>query len=135
MKLTKIEKVWALSIFDYFFPSQKNPTLSIGVKDLPFEKYLDDFFVNSPAHTTAGVRLGLIAMQIMPFIFIKKFKLFKNLNEDEKEIYLEKWIKNKIYLIRQIALFVKMFGVFGYCGFPEVQRQMGIVKEKQTPPI
>jgi len=135
MKLTKLEKNWALNIFAYFFPSQKNPTLNIGAKDLPLENFLDDFFENSPSHTLIGIRIGLIAMQIMPLIFIKKAKLFKNLSEEDKEIYLEKWFKNKIYLIRQIALFIKMAGVFGYCGFPEVQKQMGIVKEKQLPPI
>ncbi len=135
MKLTQWEKSYALTIYESLFPSNKNNVLPLGAKDVAFGAFLDDTFENSTFMTAVGVRFALLAMQLFPVLFIGKLKLFKSLSETDKELYLEKWLKNKIYVIRQLALFVKMVGVFGYCGFPEVQRQMGIVKEKQLPPV
>lgn len=135
MKLTSWEKRSALTIYNCIFPSGANETLNLGARDLPFERFLDDMFENSSFLSAIGIRLGLFLMHILPFLFIGKLKFFSGLSEQDKGRYIEKWQKNKIYIIRQLALFVKMVGVFGYCGFPEVQHQMGIVKEKQFPPM
>lgn len=135
MKLTAWEKRSALSIYEAIFPSGASETITLGARDVALGAYLDDYFETCPALSTITIRLGLFVMQILPFFFTGKLKLFKNLKKQDKEKYLEKWAKNRIYLIRQLALLVKMVGAFGYCGFPEVQHQMGIVKEKQLPPI
>lgn len=135
MKLTALEKRSALSIYEAIFPSSAGETISLGARDVAMGAYLDDYFASCPALSTITIRLGLFLMQILPLFFIGKLKLFKNLSKPDKEKYLERWSKNKIYLIRQLALLVKVVGAFGYCGFPEVQRQMGIVKEKQFPPV
>ncbi len=135
MKLTSWEKRSALSIYDAIFPSGASEKMSLGARDVALGAYLDDYFSSCPALSTITIRLGLFLMQIFPLFLIGKLKLFKSLSKNDKEKYLEKWAKNKIYLIRQLALLVRMVGAFGYCGFPEVQHQMGIVKEKQLPPI
>lgn len=135
MKLTKLEKKWALAIYEIIFPVNKNPNLSLGAKDVPLANFLDDFFSNTPFITSIGIRLTLISMQFLPFLFIKKTKIFKNLTLAEKEEYLNAWSNNKIYLIRQMATFVKMVGTLGFCGFENVQKQLGVEVEKQKAPF
>lgn len=135
MKLTHIEKQWALSVYDHIFPSHAAEGLTLGAKDVSMDKFVDDAFEHSPFLSAVGVRLALLLIQLLPVLFIGKPKLFKQLNNPDKEKYLERWLKNRFYLIRQLALFVKMIGCFGFIGFPEVQRQMGVVKERQMPPV
>lgn len=135
MKLTRWEKSSASSIYDFMFPSGADEKMSLGAKDVAFGAYLDDYFASCPALSTITIRLGLFLIQIFPLFFTGKLKFFTSLSVSDKEAYMEKWSKSRIYVMRQIALLVKMVGAFGYCGFPEVQRQMGIVKEKQFPPV
>jgi len=76
-----------------------------------------------------GTRLGLKALlvlfDLLPFLFIGRFKRFVNLAPQERELYLMDWYASRIYLRRMVPVLLKTVTGMGYYNDPAVLKSIG----------
>ncbi len=76
-----------------------------------------------------GARLGLKALlvlfDLMPFLFIGRFKRFVNLNPQERELYIHDWCSSRIYYRRMVVVLLKTIVGMGYYNDPLVLGRLG----------
>jgi len=87
------------------------------------------FLANYLKDQDKGARLGLTAMlvafDLLPFLFIGRFRRFINLTPQERELYLQDWYSSRIYYRRMLVVLLKTIIGMGYYNDPQVLSALG----------
>ncbi len=134
MRLFGFERRWLLSIFDTMLPSGASEQLSLGARDLPLERFVADVEANVPGRILLGLRAATWLVTFAPLLLLRRFRRFPRLPRDDRLVLLDRLSHSRIYLLREIPVLLKMVACLGYCGMPEVQRQVGYEQVATEPP-
>ncbi len=126
------ERRWLLVVLDAILPAQADARLTLGARDVPMDRFLDDLLRRAPPLAVIGVRASLWVAWLGPLL---RGRLgFGALAGEERVAWLETLARSPIHLIREVPVLLKTLACLGYCGVPEVQRQAGISPVAATPP-
>ncbi len=134
MKLLAFERRWLRAIFEAILPSNADDQLSLGVADVPIDRFVDDVLEHAPGQFKAGLRASLWVVALSPLFVIGRFKTFDRLDARARSEVLRCLAQSDIYLVREQPLLFKMVACLGYGGMPAVQRQIGIHPTDSSPP-
>jgi hypothetical protein len=93
-------------------PVQVTETGSYGF----FARYLRD----QGEAAAFGQKALLVVFDLLPFLFIGRFKRFVNLSPQERDLYLMDWYSSRIYYRRMLVLLLKTITGMGFYGDPKV---------------
>lgn len=134
MRLFGFERRWMVTIFESIVPSGASETLTLGAADLPMARYVDDLVAASPGRVALGYRAAAWIIVIAGPLLAGRFGLFTMLGPDERAEVLAELEQSRFYVLRELPTLYKMLVVLGYCGAPEVQRQLGVPVADEPPP-
>jgi hypothetical protein len=134
LRLLRFERRWLLRIFEAILPSGMASQVSRGAADVPLGRFLDDFVVHAPLLTVLGLRAALWLVLLAPFLVLRRPRSFLGLERAERVLLLERLRRNDNYVVRELAMFVKMVACLGFCGLAAVQEPLGIYPTDDTPP-
>lgn len=121
MKLLTFERRWLLSVFDAIMPAHASPTLPLGAKDLPLDRFVDDLTRISPMQFRLGLRATIWLIALSPWFVLRRATTVSGLSQAERVVLLDRLAVNDIYLVRELPMMLKMLVGLGYCGLPQIQ--------------
>jgi len=133
MSFFSFERRWLLAVLDAILPSGAHPRLVLGARDLPLARFADDLLLRAPALAVIGLRASLWVVTLAP-LARGRMRLFGSLAPDAQLELLEALGRSRIHLLREVPVLLKTLACLGYCGLPEVQRQVGIEPVSSVPP-
>lgn len=132
MSPTRAEARRAEAIFAALFPAEAGLP---GAAALPMGAFYADLLRASPPAVALGYRALVLALWLLPPLFLGTPRTFGGLSEAEREEYLGRWAKSRLYAVRQMVTLLKMLAGVGYLGFPETQRALGADYPDAVPPV
>jgi hypothetical protein len=133
MRFFAFERRWMLAVLDAILPSGAHPRLVLGARDVPMQRFVDDLLLRAPALAAIGLRASLWVVTLAPLARGRP-RLFGSLAAEERVALLEALGRSQIHLLREVPVLLKTLACLGYCGVPEVQRQVGIAPAPSAPP-
>lgn len=130
-RLSQREHKIADAVFDAILPPVDE--MSLSASDVDMRSFIDDVIATYPPTLAIGIKALLHLINISA-IFSTGWQ-FTALSRDAREKRFEKWYTSRIYLLRQAAVTIKTLSTLGFLGFPEVQREIGFVKNRAVPPV
>jgi hypothetical protein len=132
MTLFSIERRWLLTVLDAILPARADPRLTLGARDVPMERFVGDLLRRAPTLAGIGVRASLWVVWLGPLL---RGRLgFGALSDAERIAWLETLAASPIHLLREVPVLLKTLACLGFCGVPDVQRQVGIAPVADAPP-
>lgn len=131
VKLSQREHKIADAVFDAILPPVDE--MSLSASDVDMDSFIDDVIATYPPALAIGIKVLLHLVNISA-IFATGWQ-FTALSRDAREKRFEKWYTSRVYLLRQAAVTIKTLSTLGFLGFPEVQREIGFVKNRAVPPV
>ncbi len=132
--MSRCERKWIISVIHAIYPSG-TPTFPLGAKEFPMDRFVEDFFKRTSLQARWGLRFALFLFQILPFLFIGRWRLFHHLNPEDQQRYLECWYYHRFHMIREVTILFKLIASLGFCGLPEVQDKIGYIKANRESPV
>lgn len=129
------ERRWLLRVFEAILPSGADDRLTLGAKDVPMDRFVDDLLVRAPGQVRLGLRLSLWVLVLSPLFVIGRFATFVGLEPADQLRVLDKIGQSDRYLIRELPLLFKTIACMGFCGMPQVHEAVGIEPRDTRPPI
>lgn len=133
MNWWSFERRWLAAIWATILPSGTPGGLALGASDVPLDRFLDQLIALAPARVSFGARACVWLLTFCPLLVLGRFALFPSLDAEARLALLDKLRASDVYLVRELPILFKMLGALGYAGLPEVQRQMGIPLDDDTP--
>lgn len=130
-RLSRREHKIASAVFDAILPPVDE--LPVSASDVDMRAFIDDVIATYPPTLAFGIK-ALLHLVNISAIFTTGWQ-FTALSREARERHFEKWYKSRIYLLRQAAVTIKTLSTLGFLGFPEVQREIGFVKNRAVPPV
>ena len=134
MILFGFEKRWLLTIFDTVVPSGADARFSLGARDAPMDRFVDDLLAHAPMHFCLGLRFCIWILTLSPLVAIGRFATFGSLDAAERLDVLRRFAASPTYVVREMPLLFKTIACLGFCGLPDVQSALGIRPVDATPP-
>jgi hypothetical protein len=131
--LTATERRWLLSVVDAMLPAAEID-LSPTPREVPLERFLDDFACRAPLEVAIGVRFALWLVMLAPPFVLGRMRTFAGLEHDDRLAVLRRLAASDVYVVREMPLLLKMVACLGYCGVPQVQSRLGIPLGGSPPP-
>jgi hypothetical protein len=125
MTFFSFERRWLLAVLDAILPSGAHPRLVLGARDVPMARFVDDLLLRAPALAAIGLRASLWGVTLAP-LARGRLCLFPALAQEDRVALLDALACSPIHLLREVPVLLKTLACLGYCGLPEVQRQVGI---------
>jgi len=125
MTFFSFERRWLLAVLDAILPSGAHPRLALGARDVPLGRFVEDLLLRAPALAAIGLRASLWVVTFTP-LARGRLRLFGSLAAQEQVELLEALARSPVHLLREVPVLLKTLACLGYCGLPEVQRQVGI---------
>jgi hypothetical protein len=132
MTLLAFERRWLLGVLDAILPAHAHPRLTLGARDFPLARFADDLLRRAPLLAALGVRASLWVLWLSPLA--RGRAGFGALSPEEQVAWLRTLEGSRIHLLREVPVLLKTLACLGYCGVPEVQRQVGIDPVASAPP-
>jgi hypothetical protein len=133
MQFRSFERRWLLAVLAAILPAGAHPRLSLGARDLPLGRFVDDLLLRAPLLAVIGLRASLWVVTLAP-LARGRLRLFPALAPDEQIALLDALSRSPVHLLREVPVLLKTLACLGYCGMPEVQRQVGITPVAAAPP-
>ncbi len=133
MTPSKMEVRWAIELFSSTFPATREAPL--GAAGVPMGAFYRDQIQACPPSVAMAYRLSVAALWWMGPLVLGRFGSFRRLSLEERERCLMKLYASPVYAIRQTVTLLKVIAGTGYLGFPDVQRQFGVMHEGATGPL
>jgi hypothetical protein len=105
----------------------------LGARDIPLERFVADLLLRAPVIAGIGLRASLWIVTLAP-LARGRLRLFASLAPEERAPLLETLARSPVHLLREVPVLLKTLACLGYCGVPEVQRQVGIEPAPSVPP-
>lgn len=134
MPFLSFERRWLLAVFDTLIPAGTPDALSLGARDVPLERFVEELERYAPARVVWGLRATLWVLILCPLFVLGRWRTFVGLEPDARLALLDKLRESDVYLVREIPLLFKMVGCLGFCGLPEVQAALGAPPKNATLP-
>ncbi len=99
--------------------------LEVSVYDTDSFDFIGRYLRDSDAGARRGIKALLIIFDLLPFLFIGRFRRFVNLMPAEKELYLADWEASRIYLRRMVLVLLKTIMGMGYYNDDKVLSELG----------
>lgn len=100
--------------------------LPIPVGETRAFEVLAVYLRDQPAAGRRGIKALFIVFDLLPFLFLGRFKRFVNLSPQEQELYLWDWYASRIYFRRMVVVLLKTLTGMGYYNDPEVLKRIGV---------
>lgn len=133
MTFSTFERRWLLAVLDAILPSGAHPRLTLGARDLPMERFVEDLLLRAPASAGLALRACLWVVTLSPLAH-GRLRLFGSLSLEERVSILAALERSRLHLLREVPVLLKTLACLGYCGVPAVQRQVGIQPLPDAPP-
>lgn len=134
MRLLRFERRQLRAIFEAIVPSGADERLTLGVADIPLDRFIDDLMVHAPTQFRVGLRASLWLIALSPLVVVGRLRFFDGLEDAAKLELLHRLGQSEIYLVRELPLLFKMVACLAFGGMPDVHRQLGIHPTDKTPP-
>lgn len=132
MRLMSFERRWLLAVFDTILPSGAHPRLSLGARDVPLGRFVDELFRAGAPRLLLGIRVSLWVAALAPLFLLGRMRTLFGLTPPDRARTLDLLRRHRIYVIRETVNVLKAAACLGYAAFPSVRRQVGI--EDTGPP-
>jgi len=133
MRLLGFERRWCGAVMDAVIPPGSSDVLPLGAGDTGCVQQCEDMLLRLPFAGAFGLRVSLWTVYLLPLFVLGRFKTLSGLTEQEREEYLEKIYKHRIYLVRQSLILVKSVVCLSYCGDDRVQESLGMREPSHLP--
>jgi len=133
-RMFRFERRWLLRVFETLLPGKADPRLVLGAADVPMGRFVDDLLAHSPLEFVMGLRLVLWVVLLAPPFFLRRFRTFLGLSVEERMLVLDRLRTSDSYIVREAPLLLKTIACLGFCGLPQVQRNLGIHPTDGAPP-
>lgn len=131
VRLSRREHKIAAAIFDAILPPVEGLTYS--ARDVDMAAFIEDVIATYPPTLAYGIK-ALFNLVNISAIFRTGWQ-FTALSREARERHFERWYGSRFYLLRQAAITIKTLTTLGFLGFPEVQREIGFIKNRAVPPV
>ena len=99
--------------------------LPFAVADTDCLAFLEKYLSELPSGTALGLKALLVALDLMPVLFIYRPRRFASLSPEDQDRYLLDWQESRIYWRRMALVLLKaLFGI-GFYNDPKVLRHLG----------
>lgn len=123
-----------VTIFDTILPAGAHPKLPHGARDIPFSRFFDDAERDAPLDFLIGLRLSLWIIWLCPLFAIGRFRTFGGLDAGDR-LKVLRWLQTRsVYLLREVPKLTKAVACLAYCGLPQIQAAIGIVRTDPKQP-
>lgn len=117
MTFTKILRWLGRGVYTGFVPI--NPSCTQGA-----EEYLVDLWRSAPKRVAFVHTALALTVTLLPFLFLRRLKLFPSLLPKEQERMILKMMRSPIYLFRLIAYGVKGHALVAVLRHPQARRMI-----------
>ena len=126
MKLFAFERRWLLCIMCAIVPGGPEGSGFPSPRELPLERFIDDFFRHTPPSSSIGVRAGVWLVMVIALLRGLRFRPFTRMTAEEQAELLESMSGSRVYALREVPMLLKLTACLGYCGAPTVQRAFDV---------
>lgn len=134
MRLLAFERRWMVAIFEAVLPSGVVPSVSLGPADLPMARFADEVVRVAPTRQAIGFRAAAWILALLGPALTGRPRRFMALDPADRAAVLDRLSRSRVFVLRELPVLFKMLAMLGYCGAPDVQRQLGVTRVDDTPP-
>ena len=121
--LTGFEQEIAKAISLTIFP--EGGEIGPSGEDVGVSRFFDRYLAEIPPLMRTGLRVFLIVLEFLPFLFIFKLSRFSRLNASDRERYLEAWYDHRFFWMRAAMLALKSICSLCYYADERVREELG----------
>lgn len=132
-RLSARERRIAAATFEAILPSNSTENLALGAADVDMDGFIDDVIETYPPNLAFGIKALLHLLNITALI--RTGWSYAALPLEKRQTHFERWYGSRIYVMRQAATTIKTLAALGFLGFPEVQAELGYIKNRAVSPL
>jgi hypothetical protein len=119
--LTRIELGWARATLETIFPANACAALPYGIAELDIEGHLQRVRRAAPAEAAFGIRAAIWIAGLAPVFVLGRLCTIAVLAPKEREKVVLAVMASRVYLVRQLVMFLKQLGALLYAGAAHVR--------------
>jgi hypothetical protein len=123
MKLTRLERRWAVAAMQTIFPGSSEIGLS-DVRAMNIDGFLRELMAHLPFRAALGVRLAVWLVAFAPMFVLLRFATIARLALDDRERVLAALVASESYALRSLVLILKAMGALFYAADQRVRTNM-----------
>lgn len=123
-RLFAFEIAWAEAAFGAIFPPKPRTALAHGIGQMKPGPFLDALLADIWLETALGLRATVWMIALAPLFVLGRFATIISLDEDEREILLDRLLSSRVYAVRQLVAGFKTMGSLLISQSADIRKQM-----------
>lgn len=129
------ERRWALAVLEGYAPPGTSKGLAPRAGEVEYMRALDRMMSASQRLAAFGLRVGIWIAIFSPLFLLGRLRLLSSFAIEDRAPLLDRLLRHRAFLIRELALLLKLGASFALMASPTVRARTGYDSRPGTTPL